>query len=148
MCLSGVFVVKHDQDMTASFSWKHGGTLQCRYCLQLVKPHTVQHVFEHRLRYVPLMISHADLWALAANVAIKVIGSENVPRWCRLGRVKFVYSVVLWPLATSRRSLGLLNNIASEHQIIARAPASKSQGHGRSLGHNKIWALGCRALRF
>ena len=36
-------------------------------------------------RYVPRLISHADLWALAANVAIKVMGGPEIPM--RFGRL-------------------------------------------------------------
>jgi len=36
-------------------------------------------------KYVPRLISHADLWALAANVAIKVMGGPEIPT--RFGRM-------------------------------------------------------------
>ncbi|CAE7243416.1 APX3 [Symbiodinium natans] len=36
-------------------------------------------------KYVPRLISHADLWALAANVSIKAMGGPDVPT--RFGRL-------------------------------------------------------------
>ncbi|CAE7212048.1 APX1 [Symbiodinium pilosum] len=36
-------------------------------------------------KYVPRLISHADLWALAANVAIKAMGGPEIPT--RFGRI-------------------------------------------------------------
>ena len=45
---------------------------------------------KHRVRYVPRMVSHADLWALAANVAIKVASS--------VGRLRTSDSIANCPL--------------------------------------------------
>jgi len=36
-------------------------------------------------KYCPLLLSHADLWALAANIAIRVMGGPEIP--ARFGRV-------------------------------------------------------------
>eukprot|EP00930_Biecheleria_cincta_P003044 TRINITY_DN103985_c0_g1_i1.p1 TRINITY_DN103985_c0_g1~~TRINITY_DN103985_c0_g1_i1.p1 ORF type:complete len:364 (-),score=81.27 TRINITY_DN103985_c0_g1_i1:129-1220(-) len=36
-------------------------------------------------KYCPLLLSHADLWALAANIAIRIMGGPEIP--ARFGRV-------------------------------------------------------------
>eukprot|EP00438_Fugacium_kawagutii_P012281 Skav236748 [mRNA] locus=scaffold2899:111173:112126:- [translate_table: standard] len=51
-------------------------------------------------KYVPRLISHADLWALAANVAIKAMGGPDVPT--RFGRLDAKTSAEGVPNAVGR----------------------------------------------
>eukprot|EP00438_Fugacium_kawagutii_P012287 Skav236754 [mRNA] locus=scaffold2899:175040:175987:- [translate_table: standard] len=51
-------------------------------------------------KYVPRLISHADLWALAANVAIRAMGGPEIPT--RFGRVDVKTSAGGVPHAVGR----------------------------------------------
>eukprot|EP00438_Fugacium_kawagutii_P012286 Skav236753 [mRNA] locus=scaffold2899:169770:171099:- [translate_table: standard] len=51
-------------------------------------------------KYVPRLISHADLWALAANVAIRAMGGPEIPT--RFGRVDVKTSAGCVPHAVGR----------------------------------------------